>query len=98
MLCVFFSLDVGGDGFEELQQARAKAQKNNGTCEVEGTPIHFFFCHRKAMVVLVGRFWQWLRLLLGWEIGEVSMMAEVAPRLACRRGLGDGQNCSWAEL
>ncbi len=55
----FFCLDVGGDGFEELQQVRAKAQENNGTCEVEGAPIHFFFVVERQcfQIGFVGRSW-----------------------------------------
>ncbi len=77
----FFSLDVGGDGFEELQQVRAKAQKNNGTCEVEGAPIHFFFCCRKVM-------------FSNWARGEVLVMAEIAPGLGNWGGLSDGRGRS----
>ncbi len=75
----------------------------------------FFVVERQCFQIgLVGRSWQWLRSLSGWETvevlllvevapgqacGEVSVMAEVAPRPACRGGLGDdGPDRSWAEL
>ncbi len=93
--CFDFFFGCSRDGFEELQWARAKVQKNDGTHEFKVAPNYFFFYHWEVTFSrkLVGRSWQWSRSLKGRDAKEVSAMVKVAHGWRSQGGFDDCQ--SW---
>lgn len=83
--CFDFFFGCSRDGFEELQWARAKVQKNDGTHEFKVAPNLFFFLPLRGDILEKAR-------------GEVLTMVEIAQRPRCQGGIGNGQGCSWVKV